>query len=102
MAEQVWADLPRHYEGTSLDAFVLMPDHMHGIVILGGGGGRSSLSLPDLIHRFKSFTTTQYRLGIALHVGRASNGCGTGTITSESSGVTPLSVPYAGTSTTIL
>ena len=67
MVEQVWADLPHHYEGTSLDAFVFMPDHMHGIVILGGRGGRSSLGLPDLIHRFKSFTTTQYRLGIALH-----------------------------------
>lgn len=29
-----WADLPRHYEHAVLDVFVVMPNHVHGIVTL--------------------------------------------------------------------
>ena len=30
-----WFDPPYHYPHVSLDAFVVMPDHVHGIVVLG-------------------------------------------------------------------
>jgi len=37
-----WYDLPRHYPHVRLDAFVVMPDHAHGIVqLLGYGNGRA-------------------------------------------------------------
>lgn len=29
-----WLGLPDHYQHVSLDAFVVMPDHVHGIVVL--------------------------------------------------------------------
>jgi hypothetical protein len=29
-----WLDLPNHCPRVSLDAFVMMPDHMHGIIVL--------------------------------------------------------------------
>ena len=29
-----WLDLPNHYPHISLDAFVVMPDHIHGIIVL--------------------------------------------------------------------
>src|SRR5215211_4350643 len=29
-----WLDLPNHYPHVSLDAFVVMPDHIHGIIVL--------------------------------------------------------------------
>ena len=29
-----WLALPRHFENVTLDAWVLMPDHMHGIIII--------------------------------------------------------------------
>jgi len=29
-----WEDLPNHYPGVELDAFVVMPNHVHGIVVL--------------------------------------------------------------------
>ena len=29
-----WSDLPNHYPHVSLDVFVVMPDHIHGIVVL--------------------------------------------------------------------
>jgi putative transposase len=30
-----WQAIPSHYEDVSLDGFVLMPNHLHGIVVLG-------------------------------------------------------------------
>ena len=34
-----WLDLPNHYPHISLDAFVVMPDHLHGIIVLLGTFG---------------------------------------------------------------
>jgi len=39
MVQEIWDDLPAHYPGIDLDAFVVMPDHVHGIVVLGGMPG---------------------------------------------------------------
>ncbi len=33
-ARQFWADIPAHHSGVELDAFVIMPNHVHGIIIL--------------------------------------------------------------------
>src|SRR5512137_1336233 len=30
----VWADLPNHYPHVELDAFVIMPNHVHGIIVI--------------------------------------------------------------------
>jgi len=30
----VWDDLPRFYDGIELDAFVVMPNHVHGVVVI--------------------------------------------------------------------
>ncbi|MCL4290566.1 MAG: transposase [Thermoleophilia bacterium] len=35
---QCWGELPRHVQGVSLDAFALMPNHVHGIVFLADAG----------------------------------------------------------------
>ncbi len=37
MMESVWNDLPNHYANISLDAFVVMPNHVHGIIIINDG-----------------------------------------------------------------
>jgi len=34
LVEQAWNDLPNHYPHVSLDQFVVMPNHIHGIIIL--------------------------------------------------------------------
>ncbi len=31
---QCWLEIPQHFPHTSLDAFVIMPNHLHGIVVL--------------------------------------------------------------------
>ena len=32
--QECWYDLPNHYPGLKLDIFVVMPNHMHGIIII--------------------------------------------------------------------
>jgi REP element-mobilizing transposase RayT len=35
IVQTTWDGLPEHYPGVELDAFVLMPNHVHGIILLG-------------------------------------------------------------------
>ena len=74
MVEETWDELSRFYEGIRTDQFQIMPNHVHGIIAIVhvGTGLRAcpnsgqpqgvvpTLSLSDVIHRFKSFTTHQY------------------------------------------
>jgi REP element-mobilizing transposase RayT len=61
MIQKCWKEIPEHYPGVELDAFIVMPDHFHGIIILTGS---PTQSLFDVVHRFKSFTTAKYRAGV--------------------------------------
>lgn len=61
MVQRIWEELPLHYPGVGIDTFVVMPDHVHGIVVLQKDGG---LKLGEVVHRFKSFTTAKYRHGV--------------------------------------
>lgn len=79
MVETIWRELPQNYPGVQVDAFVVMPNHVHGIIILVGAGASAcpddpglgrpqgvapTMSLPDVVHRFKSLTTARYRQGV--------------------------------------
>lgn len=35
LVERCWRQLPRHFPDVELDAFVLMPNHLHGLIMLG-------------------------------------------------------------------
>ena len=37
VVQACWDDLPRHYPHVELDAFVIMPNHLHGIIIIRRG-----------------------------------------------------------------
>lgn len=45
IAKNSWEDLPNHHKNIQLDVFVIMPNHMHGIIIIpcpvGNGPARS-------------------------------------------------------------
>ena len=34
-AKELWIEIPNKFENVKLDAFVVMPNHIHGIVIIG-------------------------------------------------------------------
>jgi REP element-mobilizing transposase RayT len=123
MIQTVWDEIPVYYPGVDIDEFVVMPDHIHGIVVIAeydvgqaanvgaadagaanvgaadagaadagaAGAGAANvgaadagaadagaadagavprdrptkkLSLPDVVHRFKTMTTKRYTDGV--------------------------------------
>ena len=70
-----WDDLPNHYPHVHLDAFIIMPNHVHGIIVLVdddivGAGLRPAPTepaptdtttkrhdLPEIVRAFKSFSS---------------------------------------------
>lgn len=34
MVQTVWKELPEHYPGVDIDEFIVMPNHVHGIIII--------------------------------------------------------------------
>jgi REP element-mobilizing transposase RayT len=106
MVQVAWSELPDHYPGVETDAFVIMSNHVHAIIVLAaavGAGPRAcplndtgqprgvaptndtgqprgvapttdrvaapmgdgrTLSLPDVVQRFKTWTTKRYTDGV--------------------------------------
>ncbi len=46
-ANEFWQEIPEHFEHVDIDEFVIMPDHMHGIVIINENMN-SNLSKKDV------------------------------------------------------
>ena len=51
---ECWNDLPNHYSDCALDEFVIMPNHIHGIINIIRKGKNS---LSDIIGSLKSFSS---------------------------------------------
>lgn len=93
MIQTVWDEIPTHYPGIDIDEFVVMPNHIHGIIAIVGAApcGRpgseqpepigqprqtgktgqpqgvaptAGLSLSDVAHRLKTMTTKRYADGV--------------------------------------
>jgi len=65
-----WLELPQHYTNVELDVFVIMPNHIHGIISLTdvGAGLKPAPTdssrdkqhgLPEIIRAFKTFSSRQ-------------------------------------------
>lgn len=100
MVQTTWNDLPIYYNGIAIDAFQIMPNHIHGIIYITdvfavgavGAGPRAcpacpqqnqgqpqgvaptKLSLSDCVHRFKTMTTKRYIDGIKINAWQSING----------------------------
>jgi len=83
IVQTVWDEIPAHYQNIDTDAFCIMPNHIHGIILIVGVSPRAypadncnaailgqpqgvapTLSLPDVVHRFKTMTTKLYSDGV--------------------------------------
>jgi putative transposase len=63
--QHTWQELPRHYPNVALDQFIIMPDHIHGILFLidqeSIGSTPVSMAekihgLPEIIRALKTFS----------------------------------------------
>jgi REP element-mobilizing transposase RayT len=54
-AAACWRDLPSHYPNANLDAFVVMPNHVHGILLMQEVS-QSARGLSEVVRGFKTFS----------------------------------------------
>lgn len=63
IAKAIWSEIPKHFENVELDEFIIMPNHIHGIIMhrpVGTGHALSSNNkLSIIIGSFKSAVTRQ-------------------------------------------
>lgn len=60
--------MPDKFRGIDIDAHVVMPNHVHGIILVAGGdlhvspneGGHTGPPLPRIVQWFKTMTTNDY------------------------------------------
>jgi REP element-mobilizing transposase RayT len=65
MIEAEWYDLTNRFPGIALDSHVVMPDHIHGVIVLGLDPKAAWYpSLGDVVGAFKGRTTTLYTRGV--------------------------------------
>ncbi len=82
MVHRIWNDLSVEYPDIEIDEFIVMPNHMHGIIVIVGAplvgahssctaidkeiraGTRPAPTLGDAVGTFKSVTTHQYVDGV--------------------------------------
>ncbi|HEU4759378.1 MAG TPA: transposase [Dehalococcoidia bacterium] len=73
IVQACWDDLPNHYEQVTLDAFVVMPNHVHGLILISdaivvvvGAGFKPAPTkpaptrrhgLPEIVRAFKTFSS---------------------------------------------
>lgn len=65
MITEIWEAIPLTFPQVSLDASVIMPNHLHGIVFIEPGpDDMPGVSLGDIMKWFKAITTTRYSRGV--------------------------------------
>ena len=47
-AEECWSAIPEHFQRTKLDEFVIMPNHIHGLVIILDPGRGTACRAPTV------------------------------------------------------
>ena len=60
IASNIWLEIPQHFPSVALDAFVIMPNHVHGIVLLSTTRPHSP-KLGTVIGSYKSAVTRLIR-----------------------------------------
>jgi putative transposase len=74
ITRRCWVDIPDHFALVELDAFVIMPNHVHGIIVVPGRGtacraptseqfGKPAVgSVPTIVRSYKSSVTRHVNL----------------------------------------
>ncbi|GAB4145430.1 MAG: transposase [Ignavibacteriales bacterium] len=54
VAENYWKEIPKHYPSVELDYYVVMPNHLHGIIILNNAETCHGMSLQQRERKFSA------------------------------------------------
>ncbi len=57
IAHDLLLEIPKHYPGVSVDKFVVMPNHIHAIIIIREQPAATEKSLPTIMAQYKSAVT---------------------------------------------
>ena len=60
MVHDVWEHLPAFFSALEIDAFVVMPNHLHALLVLL----EPALPIGEVVQRFKMLTTKRYADGV--------------------------------------
>ncbi len=68
MVEHWWDELLQAFASVETDAYIVMPNHVHGIIVITEGqGGHAGPPLPTIVGWFKTMTTNAYMRGVRKH-----------------------------------
>ena len=56
-AQDFWREIPNHYENVALDEFIVMPNHVHGIIILKMQANGLRYSLSTIVGSYKNIVS---------------------------------------------
>ena len=64
IVQSCWDSIPSHYSNIVLDSFVIMPNHVHGIIAIEARAGlkpapTKNPPLPEIVRAFKTFSSKQ-------------------------------------------
>jgi putative transposase len=71
IVQSTWNDLPNHIPVVQLDEFVMMPNHVHGIIKIVDGAGLEpappqaktrKIALPEIVRQFKTFSAKRINI----------------------------------------
>jgi putative transposase len=64
IVDYTWHDLPNHNKNIALDESIIMPNHLHGIIVFVGAGSEPAPTdsaighaLPEIIRQLKTFSS---------------------------------------------
>jgi len=60
IADRRWRHLPTRIPAIALDTYVVMPNHIHGIIEIQASGNDPRVSLSDVVLIYKSLVATEY------------------------------------------
>jgi putative transposase len=82
IANECWRAIPEHFPNVELGAYMIMPNHVHGIVVITNGGRGATYRAPT-VERFGKPTVGSlptiirtYKAAVTRQIGREHNATG--------------------------
>jgi len=69
LVQEVWEEIPTHHEGVQTDAFMVMPNHVHGVIVQVGleSAMSGAPTLGEVVRAWKARVTVEGRRRALVH-----------------------------------